>query len=377
MRVFSSSVAQAADTFLHAGYVSATPTGVLADHPSLKDPDNLGYVTTMSEAFATEVTAVPLEAAAATAPGTLETFSGALGAAMPSMMLAAGAIACVIMLVRLFQARPALPVPATASLLVLLILGGGFGGACIDEQEPGPGGQNTSQTPDRKVQFITTYADPELATTVLLHVILREAVTYHVSLLGPAYWLTSVQEQLALPMDTPDEGLTMALADFTADAWGDELTFLNDDAGELEGAYWIGSAGEDGLSDTEDDIDLFIQDEELYHPMDWDHVWKVYYLQRRDGELWMYTRIPGNCNLGDNISWEDTDPGETLWTYYQGAPVSAEVQSHWWQMANYGPDEPDWETNVAALEAVYETFVTDEEPEPLVIQIFEPALLAG
>ena len=80
MRVFFSSVAQAADTFLHAGYVSGTPSGVVADHPSLQDPENLGYVTTLSEAFATTVIKVPVEQAAAAAPGTIETLSSGLPA---------------------------------------------------------------------------------------------------------------------------------------------------------------------------------------------------------------------------------------------------------------------------------------------------------
>lgn len=207
--------------------------------------------------------------------------------------------------------------------------------------------------------------------------ILREALVVHHRTLAQPQQLGELAEQLALPLGEYSEGLTMALADFEADAWGQELDYLNNENGEFDGGpYWVGSAGDDGLFDTMDDVDLFIEGYELADTYDFGQLQKVYYLKRRGDDLWMYTRILPDSPADPDGEWGNSDPGETLYENYRGVPLDADFQSYWWTVAGYPDPEPDWQANIAALESVYETFVTDEDPEPLVIQIFEPDLLA-
>ncbi len=362
VHIFTTSLSEAADRFLHAGYVSATPSGIVADYPTLQDTENLGYAATLPEAFATSTAQVPVETAMTAAPGLLEVLAGAGPAAWCSAALAMIALAAAVVTVRRIKPRPILPARVTAALAALMLAVAV--GACLDDPDGDPTG----------TQEILLLDDPEQATLAMMHVALREALITHHRLDATATELGDVEPYLALPTLETSEGLQMMLDDHTRDAWGQPYLFESHTVDHPQ--YQVTSIGEDGLAGTGDDLELVVEPEELLDPNNLANQHKVYYLQRKDGELWVYARIYKHSAEDPTIEWGDGDIGEVQFDHFRAVPLDADFQAYWWDLAYNTEPEPDWEANVAFVENLYQSFVTEEAHEPLVMQIFEPALLA-
>ncbi len=284
MRILAASLLDAADRFLHAGYISAYPRHL---HTAWA-PDRPQAVVDVTEALALSEGAqgvvVPQAAqgaqqlAPALAPGFMEAFDAllALGAAwlvvagvVMVMGRAYGALLPRQRRTRWRARRARLTMTMLGGVLALLTLGG-VSLARAGGQERAP------------VSF-RPYAHPELATQVLLQGLLAEAWRN----LADAESIGDLAPEVALPLASPHAGQAQALNAFHLDGWGRPIRMLHGEEGERT----LVSSGPDGLPDTQDDLSASIRPRSDGY---WDHSARTYYARLIDGEpAVFFLRWPG------------------------------------------------------------------------------------
>jgi len=341
MQVFASSVREVADTFLHAGYISAQPPAMAMEYPMFTDTAETGYAVTLNEAFSLADTAS--QEAAIAVPGLVES----LGASWPHLLGVAGLALGGALLLR---AARHVPVPARVPVLTLLLTGVILAGACDGIYEP-PEPEDA--------------ADPGIYTTALLYSVVKEGVAVALHSEGDVDELVDIVDHVALPVDELTEGMEYALAAPFRDGWAQDLTLSSTDVSTFE----VTSPGEDGEAGTADDLVATFD----ANDMGYEH--RTYYLKRDGDTLWLLIRADASVE-----SWNELDSqsgGEGEYRHddrFYATPMDADYLSG----DSYGDmhEIEDWGAVVADIEAFYETFVTEDDPDPVVVQVFDAAASA-
>ena len=342
MHVFASSVQQAADTFLHAGYISAQPPAMAMEYPTLLDTANTGYAVSIEQAFQLAESG---GAESAMTAGLVEM----LGGAAPHLLGATGLAAGLWLLWRL-SSRVIVPtrVPAMAVMMVGLWV---FG-ACV-----------TAPWEDIVPEDV---ADPDVYTTALLHSVVKEGISAHHFEDGTVDNLSAIADHVALPVDQASESVQYALDTYGLDGWGNEMELSIPE----EDIYALTSAGADGEFDTDDDL---IAEFDVTDMFELD---RNYYLTQQDDALWLYIRADGEASNSwqtDSLSGEEG--GYRFDERFYGIPLTEEYLTS--GAESYGPgahEGTDWAVVVAEIEAFYATFITESDPNPVVVQVFAPSL---
>ncbi len=346
MKILATSVRQLADDYLHAGYVSASPSAQIMDYPPLRDTADTGTATTMESAFALADTTTA-DSAITLLPGLFE----GMGQAAPALALVAGITLLASMAYRHRRrpiARPLAqrPILAGAPMALQVLLVTGLFAACV-------------QNPWANVE-LKDYDDPEAATALLQQTLIKEGLSYHHSDVGQAHNLAVIQDVVALPTDDPDEGVAYALASYGRDGWGNEFLLEGGD----DSVYTVTSAGPDGELDTDDDMQAELDAATL------DDYQRAYYLTRREGVLWLLIRsFENGSNELDSHSW-GSGSGYLLDSAFYGIALTAEAleeneNDFWYEVPE------DWTVVVDEITTFYEGFATDSDPDPIVVQHYE------
>jgi len=351
MNIFGASIHQAADTFLHAGYISASPhePDVGNSYPMFQDLTDTGLTASLNEALqvAEPETA---DAAMVWGAGLTESLAG-----IGPVALGAAAVAGVAWLAMRTPVGRWLPAKATALApgLAAVVLAG----ACLapwHNLEP------------------RDYVNPELANVVVMNSLLRDGlVVYDDEHDSKAMSMAAIQDHVALPVLDPTEGQEYALQAYGWDGWARSFDFAPDNM-----EYVVTSAGPDGDLDTDDDISAtFVRQDTLGHA-------GTYYLARRDGTLYLATRrhlvggiegpagaLADSYDGGELGEWVELPGNEGL---YYAIPLTVEfLEDHVWAFdPEYGEAEHSAADAVTAVEALYESHATDDDPDPVVVQIY-------
>jgi len=183
--------------------------------------------------------------------------------------------------------------------------------------------------------------------------------------------MAAIQDHVALPVLDPTEGQEYALQAYGWDGWARSFDFAPDNM-----EYVVTSAGPDGDLDTDDDISAtFVRQDTLGHA-------GTYYLARRDGTLYLATRrhlvggiegpagaLADSYDGGELGEWVELPGNEGL---YYAIPLTVEfLEDHVWAFdPEYGEAEHSAADAVTAVEALYESHATDDDPDPVVVQIY-------
>ena len=239
MKILAGSLERAADTFLHAGYISAYPRPYAAYNYGYTQPkleiELVEALRLKGEVLASGAQLPESLAAAATASG------GAWG--WPQLLIAALGMAglglALVMARKTGKWRWSALAPGLAGFLLIL-----FSPSCGENLEPLP---TVPPWQDQKVQ---AYENPELATKALLHGLIADAL---VNIGRDVSSLANLQNEVALPMASPGEGAKYALTHYGQDGWGKEMRLTRQG-----GQYLVTSAGKDGTFGSADDLKLQI-----------------------------------------------------------------------------------------------------------------------
>jgi hypothetical protein len=231
MKILAASIARAADSFLHAGYISAYPRPLneysYPDSLPVEQLDVAESLRLQGETLASGATADPVS----------PIFAWHNLTTVALVAAAFGLLALLYLHRRRFAGllQPA-GAWAAATMMMGLVLLARCGG---EELEPLP-----TEAPWKGV-VIQKYQDPEAATKVLLHGIIAEALA---SMDREITTLPNIQNEVSLPAAQLTRGQQYALKTYGIDGWGRELRLDPTDEG-----YTVTSAGADGQFGTSDD----------------------------------------------------------------------------------------------------------------------------
>ena len=242
MKILAGSLERAADTFLHAGYISAYPRPYYphsyGSSPTKIEMDMLDALRLKGEVLASSAQLPDGIVAAATTSGG--------GWSMPQLMLMGLGLAGLgVALAMSWRAgtgkqRWSALVPGLAGLLLLVL-----GPSCGENLEPLP------TVPPWQGQKVQIYENPELATKALLHGVIADALMN----IGrdDVTSLANLQNEVGLPLAAPGKGVAYALTHYGQDGWGKEMRLTRQG-----GQYLVTSAGKDGVFGGADDLKLHI-----------------------------------------------------------------------------------------------------------------------
>lgn len=346
MKIFATSLTEAADTFLHAGYISAapSPTDILGEYPTLWDTANTGYAVSLETALqlADTTGGEAMTVATAGGPG-IGPWAALLGVAAAAALGWAAA--------RWWgpaRRRMALPRAAVGPPALLAVL---LAGACLapwHDLEP------------------RDYVDPEAATRVILGAIVRDALMVKAQSGPLPAGLAGLQGKVALPGGLDSDGVAYALQSYGWDGWARDIEYAKGSTTTLT------SAGADGEMGTSDDLTHEFEAGDVYTEN------RAYYLVRSDDVIWITIRLEPDREANTSDTWgssaqaggSESKGGDTA--AFDAVPLSTEVLTEYF--GEWGEDEQvDPETIVAEITAFYETHATGDDPHPVVVQLFAEA----
>ena len=283
MKIFARAATDLADTFLHAGYLSASggsrhlydavPDALPATTELTRMPTREPtFVVDLAEAFQTAVEPAAGAASSAAGPG----FTVAAAA------LVAALVPCSLALVRAMERRwPVRTARLRSSALVGLAVAAGIAwiGAVGLAAAPGPVHADEPAGP--------TYANPDLATRAILYGFVHDTLA---AAKHRPFALNNIDDDIGLPVEEPTAAEARALAEYESDGWGRAFAFTRD-----EDLYTVTSAGADAEPGTQDDIAIQVRRPSRgadYHPL-------AFFAQRvrsqgRDFTLVYYRTFSGN-----------------------------------------------------------------------------------
>lgn len=181
--------------------------------------------------------------------------------------------------------------------------------------------------------------------------------------------LAELADSVALPVDEPSDAMAYVLETYGLDGWGNEMTLEVPD----EDHYDVISAGPDGEPDTEDDVSATFDVSDAYE------VDRTFYLSREADVLRLAIRSGGESSN----SWSDSLGGYEHQSGDSGGycfdekfycvPITETFLVENYEMFWGSDEERDWAAVVAEIEAFYAGFVTETDPDPIVMQVFEQA----
>lgn len=336
MQLFASSVTQAAETFLHAGYISAQPPAMAMEYPMLQDTADTGYAVTLEGALRLSE-AASQQAAVTAGPVWFET----LGGALPAVAGAVGIAALAWWAIRHRPAWMPRPVPALGTLALAV----GLMVACV--------GNPWQDVPPED------FEDPDAATELLMQALVADTVVAHHGDAGTVTGLGQLDGEVGLPVDELSDAQQYAIDSYGRDGWGNDFAFTH----LGEGQYELTSAGPDGELDTDDDVVLAIDATDIAPDQ------RTYYLLERDGDLWLFIRNPP-ASLSNE--WDSAAEGEVAFDdRFFGIPLTEEFLGQ--HEDSYGElSGTDWATALAEIRAFYDSMTTTDDP--VVVQIYDRAI---
>ena len=283
MKIFAQAATDIADTFLHAGYLSASggtwhiydaepdvvPATVELTRMPTRDPT---FVVDLAEAFQTAVEPAAGAASSAAGPG----FTVAAAA------LVAALVPCSLALVRAMERRwPFRTARLRCSALVGLAVAAGIAWISAVGLAAAPGPVHADEP------TATAYANPDLATKAILYGFVYDTLA---AAKRRPFALNNIDDDIGLPVHEPTAEQARALATFEWDGWGRAFAFERE-----EDLYTVTSAGADAEVATEDDIAIQVRRPDHgtdYHP-------RAFFAQRvrsqgRDFTLVYYRTFSGN-----------------------------------------------------------------------------------
>ncbi len=240
MQIFGGSIdvgnaaQQAADTFLHAGYISAYPRAFELEYlGELKPALDIDLV----EAFRLQGETVAQAFPSHDGIG----FAAAVASSGEWWLTALGISGFFVALVAAFLWRDRLARSGLAGRVALVALLAGIAMPGVTCTEPLP------DDPPWEETELKAYENPELATQGLLHGIIADGI---INVGQPVDRLANIEDEVGLPTTTPTPGMEYALETYGIDGWGRDfrLTKLG------KGQYEVRSAGPDGAFDNGDDL---------------------------------------------------------------------------------------------------------------------------
>jgi hypothetical protein len=150
------------------------------------------------------------------------------------------------------------------------------------------------------------YADPQAATSAILHGIVAPALY---SIARTVDTLANLQNEVGLPTALPTPGMQYALAAYGLDGWGRELDFERTITEDRLVSYVVRSAGADGVLSNADDVVLSVDlDQESDWAFGWDQRILTFYLSRHDTEPALFI----HRWAGELFEYNDQDLGSSL-----------------------------------------------------------------
>ncbi len=266
MEIFSASLTEFADTFLHPGYMSAyaevtmpgpmTAAIVPVDREPVVQIDMVRALQLnpdLHEAVAAEAMPIRVDPATPALPW----------AAALALALALGR-GCRFARSR----RPARLLGAAAAVALVLAV------ACSKDPVPevhGPAVLAARNGPRAPARATAPFLDPRAATEAILNGIIADAVAC--SEAPEITSLDSVSWQVGLPASHKTPGMRWAIANYQDDGWGRRFRFRT----LAKDRFEVKSAGEDGAFDTGDDLALEMRRAGNW---EWPSRLRAYYLRR-------------------------------------------------------------------------------------------------
>jgi hypothetical protein len=258
MKILASSIQQAADTFLHAGYISAYPRTLYSY--------SYGQGSPRMELDVAEALRLQGETLAAGTGGEVTVAAAAVSSSggWPTMLAGAAALAGAVALLYWLRTRwrgPALRRALSYGAVAMMALAVVGGVHCGPEPLP-------TDQPWKDVA-LKSYADPAAATRVLLHGVIADGIE---NVGQPIDMLENIQNEVGLPAATLTTGQAYALKTYGMDGWGKAFRLS-----EGGGKYTVTSAGADGAFDTSDDLSVSVVQSE---DKTWDANRKTYFVRK-------------------------------------------------------------------------------------------------
>ena len=330
MKILASSIQQAADTFLHAGYISAYPRTLYSYGYGNSSPkmelDVAEALRLQGETLAAVTTSDPTMAAAAV------TSSGGWPTMLAGVAAIAGAVALIYWL-RAHWPGPALRRAVSYGAVAVMALAVVGGVHCRPEPLP-------TDQPWKDVA-LKSYADPAAATVLLLHGVIADGIE---NVGQPIDMLENIQNEIGLPLATLTRGQAYALKTYGIDGWGKAFRLT-----EAGGKYTVTSAGADGAFDSSDDLSVSVVQSE---DSTWDSDRKTYFVRKgADGKaVVLFHRW-----TGEHFVYKHPDKARAL---TGGALFDL------WTLADLEPKQK------TLAEGAYAKASSGKSHEPLVLQVF-------
>lgn len=237
MQILAASLQQAADTFLHAGYISSMPRAysrVL--RIDLGDATSPGghLVADVEQALELVASASPAAAFESAAPPV----AGAVVlTSWPTLFAGVAAFFAFVGLLYLLKGRYRQTVQSRLTAgLVIVLAAGAF---ALHAAQALPSSEAWKRVTPR------AYADPEAATRVILHGLIMDGL---INTNARVKSLAQIAPEVAFPPAPHSEGMTYARQTYGIDGWGRPFKL------RTGSPYTVISAGADGEFDTDDDI---------------------------------------------------------------------------------------------------------------------------
>ena len=330
MKIIAASIQQAAETFLHAGYISAYPRTLSSYH--------YGHQAPRMELEVAEALRLKGEvlASVASTPDSLGLAAATASPKWPTLLLGGALLGGTLLLLYTLLRRFPSMVPqlqarhAAAAMVALLALGVWRCGG----PEPLP-----TEAPWKDVT-LQQYHDPAAATRVLLHGIIADGIA---DVGQPIEMLENIQNEVGLPANQLTRGQAYALKTYGIDGWGKKFRLS-----EAGGKYTVTSAGADGAFDSADDISISVTQND---DQSWDNGRSAFFVRKDGGSLVvLFHRWSGEHFIYKNQSKAAALTGGGLFDLF----LAADLESKGLTLALQGYDK-------AAAAATY---------EPLVLQVF-------
>lgn len=251
MKLFGGSLLESADSFLHAGYISAYPRALEGSSYPLGADEGVSAVTT-HQLDVVEALKLGSSSGQEAQAGDLLSSSISFFSSSNGIHLVLGALTVAGLALLLYLARRQLaqqlsqrvPLFATMGLLALVM------GTANCNKSTGP----PAEAPWEGVE-VRAYEDPEQATLAILHGLVAPALA---NIDHKVETLAELQDEVALPTKEQSEGMAYALQTYGLDGYGREFALeLEEKKDADEHTYWgykVTSAGADGVLGTEDDM---------------------------------------------------------------------------------------------------------------------------
>jgi len=328
-------VAKVADTFLHAGYISAYPRTLWVDTYGNQAPEiQLDMVEALRlkaevVAGATTSSDAPLAAVSSLGSGDWYTWVAAVAAFF-------GTVALLYFLQDRYAGLRRVWAGAGVAFLAVLAF---FAVTCQAELP--------DEEPWEEIT-LKEYENPELATKAILYGIIADGVH---NIGQPVSSLANIQDEVGLPVAKPTEGQAYALQTYGIDGWGNDFRLTKEG-----GLYDVRSAGADGKFDTDDDLGIKIDqcDNES-----WDqHRWAFFVAKDGDSVMVLYHRWNGDHFKYNNRDKAEAATGDELFDLFTADDLAAE---------NHDGDQ------LAFARAAFDAVAGQVDHAPLVLQAYPGA----